>query len=523
MKKIVLESQGREVNITSLEEVETIQDIVTELIIPSFQASGFHPDTIADGLADYLDLYRGPVKSTFCPDCEELSQSLEKGSSAYQVLDKNYQIIHSELANAEKRITNHVAKEIKMAEQIVELQEENEMLHNQLNEQEAEENGNPQPDIICAIGTVGEAMAAETAIGEETRVCPECDERYPVDEFNGDMCNGCDEYRTSCPECGGMTDNDWADCDECVEEEERRYEEEMNDLGENEGDCIQTAPPANTWNTGIKPTLQSGWAVPPTEHTVEPEQEEIPEPPVELPDWECPECGWFSEARHSYCESCDYNRRIAWMGNTYTQRLTEEILTPIKWSLPVPTHCEKCQNDISMYDNVKFCPLCGHNMSEKLERTVRDELGCRNCGRLGVDLSTLDKLCIGCWNEKHDPQPIEMPEEVPVAVPAPEMNAVGCWSVQELEKEREPRLRPTRKVPAERLRCPKCNKYMTEQQRSRGEYECKPCEYRTDCTCSSCERIRGNIPVSVPKAVDKPTPEPDPMLRQRAIAQIEKV
>ena len=491
MKKIVLVGDNREINITSLEEVVDIYGIVNELIVPSFSAFGFSKGTILDGLENYLEEHRPEENDQLpCTRCEDLAEQLFR-------LQKNYEIVYGQNVDYGDRIDKLVKQRVELAKQIVTLR----------NRQEAEDNGNPI-----------EAPVNEAP--EEVYQCEGCAEYFVLKDLDRDygMCEVCFEKFT-CSDCGKI-ECECDACPDCGQDSENGGGELCNNCqieydGEGEGDCIRTAPSFgpedicldcgnknddcdceiyqpkpkvpvnrvpdnNIWNTGQQSTVRDGWTVPPNEVTVEPEQEDIPEPKINsymtCPNCGkamqtevtfCPECGYHKEDVEHPCETCkgygtpeclecseidDFDKPIInrkeFMATSYQEVEPPEIVI-IPVPVPVPTHCPKCENDISMYDNVKFCPLCGFDISE----------------------------------------PVEELKPVPVEETG-QMNAVGVWNTKELEKEQTARTVPT-PVQESDHNCISCGTNMVEH--DNDEFACPKCDYRTDCECNDCQNKRGKL------------------------------
>ena len=508
MKKIVLESQGREINITSLEEVETIQDIVTELIIPAFQASGFSKETINDGLSEYLDEYLPDAIAQECMSCQDLKGLNETLNEEYERLAKNYDIILGDYNNLGDRLDNTVRVNEKYAEQIVELEEIEGKLRTQLAETgkittpvEVEkyveectcENCGLFHDPDCEGNIANRAYCIEDGRShwepqvelepepepevEEIYACDHCAKLYPLSELdrNYGLCETCFEKQT-CIDCGLL--HDYCECNACPEcgcDSSNGGGELCTpcQLGRDEGDCIRTkpsfgpedtcqgcgllngececeiyhpepkvpvnrVPENNVWTTGNQSTVRDGWVTPPADQTTpEPEQIDLDEEDVK----QCPGCGWYVRTRISVCPNRECGYRF--LGN-----ISEEDKEKIRAS--------------EAEDDGPEQSVGGH---------------CDKCGSFVGGL-TINGLCPSCFKTSR--------EEVPKA---PQAEAVGVWSTEELKKEGYG-------VEEKVELCIHCNTGMIE---SNGASICPDCNYRADCTCQECELKRRKAGVTTLK------------------------
>lgn len=227
MKKIILETHGREINITSLEEVEMIDEIVNELVVPALQACGFHEKNIIDAFHGWLEDHD---PNYGCNEPEEYTKT--SGPLPHGIYCERCQGGFQPVSHDEK------------------------LCH------------------VCRAGRTDEEPVVE-GVGIE---CGHCGDTYDENSIIDGLCEDCRECRDSCPQCGGYTENDFDFCDECVHEQDEEYEREMEELGENEGDCIQTRPSEPQHVGGCWSTAEP-WSTAPNESPkMEPEQKELPEP-----------------------------------------------------------------------------------------------------------------------------------------------------------------------------------------------------------------------------------------------------
>lgn len=211
MKRITIESHNTEIQIISKTEADSIMEVIEELIIPALKASGFHEDTINDGLSNYVDEHN-PLEKEMCDqvDCNN---------------------------ERDMNICNECFDKLMYK---------------------------PSDDPVQIEREETETLRCEG--------CGDSHVRLNVDNLCEDCAQAQEEYDNTCPSCGGDTENPADYCNECQEEEEAKYEEEMEEEG---------VIPTNMWNTGI---IRGGWEVPPADDkSVEPEQADIPEPESTVP------------------------------------------------------------------------------------------------------------------------------------------------------------------------------------------------------------------------------------------------